>query len=187
MSELLARIIANPDDDALRDVYADALVQAGDPQRGRALARLGIATLDDLVFSPLHGDELARAAALWKLEMRARIYVIARTAPPARLLGDVIRADGLDIKDEAPNSVTLRDFKLGNTLVHVTLETDPEERAQLRGIARVLGDPALASANGLVRIAIAWDTNRARIAALARRFATAMSGIAYDTETRRVL
>ncbi|HEY5938308.1 MAG TPA: TIGR02996 domain-containing protein [Kofleriaceae bacterium] len=69
LETLLARIVAHPDDEAARAVYADALCEAGDP-RGEliqvelALARLGLETMDDLVFSPLEGEPLARATQL---------------------------------------------------------------------------------------------------------------------------
>ncbi|HEX7704035.1 MAG TPA: TIGR02996 domain-containing protein, partial [Kofleriaceae bacterium] len=69
LHDLLARIVANPEDEGARAVYADALTEADDP-RGElihlelALAKLGIETMDDLVFSPLEGDALAHATQL---------------------------------------------------------------------------------------------------------------------------
>ena len=69
LETLLARIVARPDDEAARAVYADALCEAGDP-RGELiqveleLARLGLETMTDLVFSPLEGEALARATQL---------------------------------------------------------------------------------------------------------------------------
>jgi hypothetical protein len=53
-------------------VWADALIEAGDP-RGeqihvtRELARLGIGSIEELVESNLEGEELARVAALLKI------------------------------------------------------------------------------------------------------------------------
>lgn len=69
LPELLSRVVANPADPEARAVYADALIEAGDP-RGEliqvelALARIGIETMDDLVFSPLEGAALAHATQL---------------------------------------------------------------------------------------------------------------------------
>jgi uncharacterized protein (TIGR02996 family) len=70
MDDLLARIIAQPDDDALRAVYADVLHARGDHQgelitTQLALAAAGIEDADDLVArDDIVGDELARIAGL---------------------------------------------------------------------------------------------------------------------------
>lgn len=75
--DLLARIVANPEDEYARAVYADALIEAGDP-RGElihvelALARFGIETMDDLVFSSLEGDALAHATELLRRALALR-------------------------------------------------------------------------------------------------------------------
>src|SRR5678816_4052345 len=69
MNDLLARILAEPDDLAARMVYGDALVEAGDP-RGELitaqcmLASAGIRTFEDLVDADVDATELARLVAI---------------------------------------------------------------------------------------------------------------------------
>lgn len=68
MSDLLAQIRANPDDDALRAVYADELIAAGDPRGELISVELALATRPDAhLFQRRAELRAAHAMAWWNL------------------------------------------------------------------------------------------------------------------------
>ena len=82
LETLRDRAVADPDDLATRRVYADALIDRGDP-RGEAIAlgceleAAGLATIGDLVASSLSGAQLAHRAA-----QHRRLQQLALTLEP---------------------------------------------------------------------------------------------------------